>query len=245
MSRVSTAVRAGATQLRRTPLLVGLIVAGPAYVVTVFSWVAPSAPATVYVGEPVRTTLSAAFPALTTPMTAALLSGVAGLFLTGTVARPDGRLVLAGYRPREVVLARLGLLAGVSLVATTVSTAAMLVAFRPAHLAWFALGTALTALVYGLVGLVLGLVLDRVLGVYLILFGATVDLFVFQNPLATDPPATARLLPGHYLFEVTTAAAFGGAVPGGGDLAAGLVYLAALVGVATLSLRRIVGRPAP
>lgn len=237
MSRVLTAVRTGATELRRTPVLVGLLVAGPAYVVTVFTQVAPSGSATVYVGESVETSLSTAFLSFTTPMTAALLSGVAGLFLTGATASADGRLVVAGYRPLEVVLARLGLLAGVTAVATTVAVAVMWLVVRPAHLGWFVVGTALTALAYGLVGLVLGRLLDRVLGVYLILFGAMVDLFVFQNPLATDTPALARALPGHYPFAVTMEAVFLGSVTPL-DLAAAVAVLAALVGVATLSLRQ-------
>jgi len=69
-------------------------------------------------------------------------------------------------------------------------------------------GTALTALVYGMVRLLVGFLLDRLLGVSLILFGSMIDLFVFQNPLATDPLAVARLLPGHYPLQLVIEAGF-------------------------------------
>lgn len=214
MSRVGTALRGGVTTLRRTPVLVGLLAVAPAYVVGVFTLVAPAGRATVYVnGETVRTTLDAAFPAITTPMTAALVTGITGLFLMHTAANADARLVLAGYRAYQVVLARLGVVVVVSAVATAVSVGVMRTAFTPERLAWFMIGTLLTALVYGMIGVLVGLVLDRLPGVYLVLFGAMIDLFVFQNPLATDSPAVAVLLPGHYPLRVATAAAFAERVP--------------------------------
>ncbi|MFB6176840.1 MAG: ABC transporter permease, partial [Halobaculum sp.] len=212
MSRVGTALRSGGTELRRTPTLLALLIGAPAYGVGVFTLVAPEGPAVLHVGgETVRTTLPKAFPAFTTPMTAALLSGVSGLFLMET-ATADARLVVAGYRPFEVVLARLGLLAGISAVATGVSVGVMLTAFEPASLLWFLVGTELVALSYGTVGVLVGLLLDRLPGVYLILFGSMIDLFVFQNPLATDSPAAAALLPGHFPLRIAMAGGFDVAV---------------------------------
>lgn len=238
MTRVGTAVRTGAAELRRTPVLVALLVIAPAYVIYVFTAVAPEGPATVHVGEAtVRTTLPKAFPAFTTPMTAALLAGIAGLFLMDTAAAGDSRLVVAGYRAHQVVLARLGLVALVSLLAATVSTAVMWTAFQPAAPGRFLLATATTALVYGMVGLLVGLVLDRLVGVYVVLFGSMIDLFVFQNPLATEAPAFARLLPGHYPLRVAMAAAFSGD-PGMDAVAGAMAYLAVLTLLATLVFYR-------
>lgn len=209
MTRVGTAFRAGASELRRTPLLLALLVVAPAYVVGLFTLVAPSGPARVHVADRVvATTLPEAFPAFTTPMTAALLAGVAGLFLMQTAVEADARTVVAGYRPWEVVVARLGLVAAVSVIATTVSVAVMLTAFEPASLAVFLVGVLATAFVYGLVGVLAGVLLDRLSGVYVILFGAMLDLFVFQNPLATDTPALARFLPGHFPLRVAMAGGF-------------------------------------
>lgn len=213
MTRVGAALRSGATELRRTPLLLALLVVAPAYVIYLFTVVAPAGTAPVHVaGEVVRTPLASAFPAFTTPMTAALLTGITGLFVMGSSAAADARLVVAGYRAHQVVLARLGVLLAVAAVATGVSVGVMLTAFEPAHLAWFVVGTGLTAVVYGMVGVLAGVLLARITGVYVILFGSMIDLFVFQNPLATDSPEVAGLLPGHYPLRVTMEAAFAAGV---------------------------------
>lgn len=238
MTRVGTALWLGVKELRRTPLLLALLVVGPAYIIYVFTLVAPEGPAVVHLGEEtVRTTLPKAFPAFTTPMTAALLAGIAGLFLMQTAETADARLVVAGYRPSQVVLARLGLVFGVAVIATGVSVGVMVTAFQPERLGWFVLGTVLTALIYGVVGLLVGVVLNRLLGVYLILFGSMIDLFIFQNPLATDPPAVATVLPGHYPLQLAIQAGFTGNVALG-DVGLSLAYLTVLTGLAILGFYR-------
>jgi hypothetical protein len=233
MSRVGTALRSGARELRRTPLLLALLVFAPAYVIYLFTLVAPEGTAVVHIGEEVvRTPLNEAFPAFTTPMTAALLSGITGLFLMHSSAVADSRLVVAGYRAHQVILARLALLVGVAAVATGVSVGVMLTAFDPEQVGWFVLGTGLTALIYGMVGVLAGVLLARITGVYLILFGSMIDLFIFQNPLATDPPDTAQFLPGHYPLRVVMEAGFTGSV----ELSAigwTLLYLGGLTAIAT------------
>jgi ABC-2 type transport system permease protein len=234
MTRVGTALRLGMAELRRTPLLVALLIAGPAYVIYVFTLVAPDGPAIVHLGEgTVQTTLPKAFPAFTTPMTAALVSGIAGLFLMQTAATADSRLVVAGYRASQVVLARLGLLIGVAVVATGISVGVMLTAFQPEQLGWFLVGTALTAVIYGMVGLLVGVLLNRLLGVYVILFGSMIDLFIFQNPLASDPPSMAMWLPGHYPLRVVIDAGFTGSVSLG-DVGLTVAYLAVLTALASV-----------
>jgi hypothetical protein len=233
MTHVGAAFKCGATELRRTPLLLALLVFAPAYVIYVFTLVAPEGTAAVHLsGEVVRTPLADAFPAFTTPMTAALLSGTTGLFLMHSSAVADSRLVVAGYRAHQVVLARLCLLLGVAAIATTVSVGVMLTAFEPEHLGWFILGTGLTALVYGMVGVLSGVLLARITGVYLILFGSMIDLFIFQNPLATDPPAAAQFLPGHYPLRVAMEAGFTGTVEVA-SVGWTLLYLGILTSIAT------------
>jgi ABC-2 type transport system permease protein len=233
MTRTGAALRSGARELSRTPVLLALLVFAPAYVIYLFTLVAPDGTAVVHLSDQVvRTPLAEAFPAFTTPMTAALLSGITGLFLMHSSAVADSRLVVAGYRSHQVVLARLGVLLGVAVVATGVSVGVMLTAFEPDHLGWFVVGTGVTALVYGMVGVLAGVLLARITGVYLILFGSMVDLFIFQNPLATDPPVAARLLPGHYPLRVAMEAGFTGTV-GVASLGWTLLYLAVLTAVTT------------
>lgn len=236
MSRVATSLRMGARQYRRTPVLLALLVFLPAYVIGLFSLAAPDASVAFAVnGEPVQTSLSGAFPAFLTPMTAALFAGIAGLFVM-TSAESDRRLAVAGYRAHEVILARLGLVVGLSGLATVISVAIMWIAFTPSAPVVYVGAVWLTALVYGMVGVLVGTALDRLPGVYLVLFGTLVDLFLFQNPLATDPPAVATVLPGHFPVKLATAAGFAGTVDIGtllGALAAlGVVTLLATIGYA-------------
>lgn len=240
MTRVGAALRSGATELRRTPLLLALLVFAPAYVIYLFTLVAPEGTAVVHLGdEVVRTPLADAFPAFTTPMTAALLSGITGLFLMHSSAVADSRLVVAGYRAHQVVLSRLGLLVGVAAVATAVSVGVMLTAFSPEHVGWFVVGTGLTALVYGMVGVLAGVLLARITGVYLILFGSMIDLFIFQNPLATDSPDAAQLLPGHYPLRLAMEAGFTGTVETSAIVWT-LLYLGVLTAITTGAFYRAV-----
>lgn len=238
MTRTTTAVRSGTRELRRTPVLLALLAFAPAYLVGLFTYVAPDQPAVVRLtDETVRVTLTEVLPAFTTPLTAALLSGIAGLFLMDAAAEADARLAVAGYRAHQVVLARVGLLVGISTIASAVSVGVMLTAFDPDHPAWFALSTVLAALLYGVVGVLAGLLLDRLPGVYLVMFATTVDLFLFQNPLATDRPPVAEWLPGHFPMRLAMDAGFAGSVTVS-DLAWALAYLAALTALATLAFHR-------
>lgn len=240
VGRIAAVVRLGARQFRRTPVLLALLVVLPAYMVGVFTVVAPDDRAVVHLTDgTVRAALTTVLPAFTTPMVAALLSAVAGLFLMQSTADADGRLAVAGYRAGEVVLARLALVAGVSLVASAVAVGAALLAFTPKSPAWYAAATVLTALLYGMVGVLVGVLLDRLPGVYLVMFGSVVDLFLFQNPLATDTRAAAELLPGHYPLRLAMDAAFAGRVePAHAGWA--LVALAVLTAAATGAFYRSV-----
>lgn len=125
----------------------------------------------------------------------------------------DARLAIAGYRPHQIVLARLGLLSAVGILVAVVATITLLLTgFMPDRLGWFVFATLLVALIYGLIGVLAGTVLDTLSGVYLLLFVPMIDLFLFQNPLATETPAVATYLPGHYPLALTIDAAFTGTV---------------------------------
>lgn len=217
MTRITRMLGAGLRELTRTPVLVVLLFFLPAYLVGVFTFVAPDVPVALQLpdGTTSRVSLTDAMPTFITPMAAALLTAITGLFVMRSSTRADARLVLAGYEPYQVALARLGLLSLVGGLATVFAVEGLgIVAYVPEEVALFYAATLLTALVYGALGMLAGILLDRLAGVYLILFGAIVDLFVFQNPIAKDPPAAAVLLPGHYPMELAMAAGFSQSVPG-------------------------------
>src|SRR3546814_7686857 len=57
------------------------------------------------------------------PVTSAFLAGLMGLFIVTGSAAGDRRLVLAGYRPREVLAGRLGVISAATVVTVTAAVA--------------------------------------------------------------------------------------------------------------------------
>lgn len=202
----------------RTPVLLVLLVVLPAYAIGVFRWVAPETAVALHLasGETVTAVgVTDAIGALMVPLSCAFVGGFAGLFVMQTTRNGDRRLVLSGYRPSQVVAARLSLLCVVGGMCTLISVVTLIVAgFTPELLGWFALGTLLTALVYGCIGALLGSVLDTLSSVYLLLFGPMIDLFLFQNPLARETSVGAGFLPGHFPLALVMDSAFTAQVSG-------------------------------
>jgi hypothetical protein len=227
--RTLTALAMGVREYRRMPVLLALMAGLPAYLILVFGALIPDSPVPVAVpGEGTQTApLVDVYVAMFTPMVAGLVGAIAGLFLLRATREADSRLVIAGYRPRELLLARAGLLGAIGLFVTVVAVGvALTTSLQVAHLGWFAVATLLGALSYGFCGVLAGLVFDRLAGVYVVLFGSMIDLFVFQNPMVADRAAAASLLPGHVPIQLAIDAAFGSV--DAGLAAAGLLVLAAL-----------------
>jgi hypothetical protein len=237
-SRVRAALGVGGREYVRTPLLLALLVFLPAYFVAVLVRVVPDGSVPVELPSGSTTApLADAFAVTMAPMAAALVTGIAGLFLMHSAREADGRLALAGFRAPELVAGRLGLLGGVAGAVTGVATAVTLVFVSPENLGWFVAGAGLVAVIYGMVGILAGIALDRLPGVYLLLFGPTLDLFLFQNPTVLDPHPVSALLPSHYGMSLAVAGGFGGS----GSLetvALGLAYLLGLGLLAALALYR-------
>lgn len=214
MTRVGTAVRMGAREYRRTPTLLVLLVLLPAYAIGVFTQVVPDHPVALHLAgdEIVHADLPAVVTVLMTPTVSALAAGITGLFVMRSTADADGRLVVTGYSPAQVVLARFCLLAGVSVAVSGVSMAMASVAVTPEYPALFFVGTVLAALVYSSVGILVGSLLSELAGVYVVLFGTLVDVFLFQNPLATEETALATIAPSHFPLSLAMDAGFGDTV---------------------------------
>jgi ABC-2 type transport system permease protein len=211
-SRRSTALAAFASGVReyaRTPVLLALFVFLPAYLIGAFTRLVPATTAPLDVpGGGTRTVeLASVYAVFMVPLVGALVGALAGVFLMQTARDADARLVVAGANPASVLLARFGLLAVVGTVVAGVSVGAAATVFVPERPLVLAGATLLAALVYGLLGVLAGLVVDRLAGVYLALFGTMLDIFLVQNPLA-DPPDYAALLPGHAPVELAVDAGF-------------------------------------
>ena len=209
---VRAGVGASLRTYARTPVLLALLVVLPSYVLGVFGWLLPETTVAVSLsgGETVRAAMSTVYLVLLTPMTGALVGGIAGLFLLQSTRETDERLVVAGFSPGSVVAARLGvvLLVGVLVTAVTVGVAGTMLS--PEANWAFALATLVATVSYALLGVLVGLVVGLLAGVYLVLFGTMIDLFLLQNPLATDTPALAGWLPGNPPIEMALDATFTG-----------------------------------
>ena len=207
--RITTALPMGVREFRRTPVLLGLLAVLPVYWIGAFMYIVPdtAVPMTI-AGGSVSVALPDLVAALLTPVTATLLSGIVGLFLMQSSKAADDRLHLAGYRSYELIVSRVGLLAVGGFVVATVCLAVVLVSFTPVSLLGFIGATVLSALIYGVIGVIVGMTLDTLAGVYVMLFTPMVDMFIFQNPMAIDSPPWVQVLPGHFVMKATMDAAF-------------------------------------
>jgi hypothetical protein len=199
----------GIKEFGRTPILLALLVVLPAYYIGAMMYIVPTTKLPVTIaGERTTVGLTELIGVLMTPLTAGLLAGIVGLFVMQSSKAADDRLRLAGYRSRDLIVSRVSLLAAGGIVVSTLSLVVVLVGFVPTSIPAFVAATVLTALTYGVFGVIVGVSLDRLSGVYVMLFAPYVDLLLFQNPLSTEPSTWATVLPGHFAMEAVLDAAF-------------------------------------
>jgi hypothetical protein len=223
----------GLREYARTPVLLALLTVMPVYFVGVFTVLLPASDIPVTVPGEGRQVLPVAdvYGVLLVPLIAGLIGGIAGLFLMQAAREADARLVLAGYRARQVVLARFGLLAVASALATAVSLGVLAPSFVPERPLAVAAAGVLAGLTYGLVGMLVGLLAGKLAGVYAMLFVPMLDVFFLQNPTASDSAAVASFLPGDAVVELALDAGFSADVALH-PLGRGLALLAVVVALA-------------
>ena len=128
----------------------------------------------------------------------------------------DRRLVVAGFRPREVLVGHLGVVAGAAVLISAVSLAVSAAWISPQQWAVYAGADLLIALTYAMIGMLLGPLTGRLGGLYLILLLTLVDVgygqTVMYNPI---PPAWGAFLPargaGRLLIDGAFSPGFAGA----------------------------------
>lgn len=242
-ARTRTATVMAFRDQRRRPLVLILIVLVPVYVIL---WsVAETKPTPRTIGLPggewVTTTMKALHGPGMAGLMIAFLAALIGVFVTHSALQGDRRLVLAGFRAREAVIARVLVMTAATLLAVAVSAAIMAIVFTPAS--WLPVLGALVlmGLVYSSIGALVGALMDKLPATYLILFLIMTDLGVVQSPMFHATPVQfAWLLPGYPLDRVLYAGAFGGGFHATGDLLLALGWLAALGAAVYVVLRRAV-----
>jgi hypothetical protein len=245
LARLRAGLRYGFREYRRNVVLWVLLVGLPVYFITVSMATTPDDPMPVEVvegGSPVIQVLpmSDLHGAIMVAITVAFLAALAGLFVVTGSVQGDRRLELAGFRSREVLGARLGIVAFATMLTTVVSLAVTAFGFQPRSWSVFALGTVLTALTYAMLGVLIGPLVGRLGGLYLMILLPFIDGGVAQNPMFdAAPPAWAGVMPSHGAVRVLLDGAFTGSFDETGALALALGWLVAVTAAAAIVFRRL------
>jgi hypothetical protein len=122
------------------------------------------------------------------------------------------RLILCGYRPSELLAAKLSVLLFVIILISLFVALMLPLFFRPQRFLLTMMAFALGGFVYGCYGLLVGALCRRELeGILLIVLLANIDVGWLQNPtFYTDAQNTAiiRYLPAHFPSQASMIAAF-------------------------------------
>ncbi len=173
------------------------------------------------------------------PITSAFLAGLTGLFVVTGSADGDRRLVLAGFRPREVLAGRLGVVAAATVLTTAVAVAVSGAWYPPRQWVVFAAANLLIALTYAMLGVLVGPLTGRIGGLYLMLLLAFIDVGLGQSVmLPAGPPAWGAYLPARGASRVMIDGAFTEHFDQSGYLLLGLAWLLALTTAAGHVFRR-------
>lgn len=169
----------------------------------------------------------------------AFLSGVLGLFQIISAVQADERLQLCGYSRGELFVTRLATVVAASLLVAAVSLVvlAYTVTIEAPIIAFTALAAA--ALVYGLIGMLVGAVLPRALeGSLVLVFLVDADDFLSSGMVDIDTGVIEAfpLYHPHNFFQT----AVDGSLAGGHALATG-AYLLALLAVVGVVYVRLTG----
>jgi hypothetical protein len=243
-SRTATATAMAFRDQRRRPLVLILLVIVPAYVIT--KSVAETQATPRRIGLPgnvwVTTTMRALHGPGMAEISVAFVAALLGVFVMQSALAGDRRLVLAGFRAREAVLARLAVLITATGVVVAVSVVVTALFFTPASWGPLIGALVLIGLIFAAIGALAGALLDKLAATYVILFLVMTDLGVVQSPMFHATPGRfAVLFPGYGPTRVMLDGGFSHAFDAGGELALALGWLIALAIAVYVLLRRAVG----
>jgi hypothetical protein len=213
-ARTWTGLRHAWKEYRRNVALWVLLVGLPLFFISLSIAVTPDAPAPVEIVETGQTGISIlsmtdVHGAIMVAITVAFLAGLAGLFVVLGSAEGDRRLVLAGYKPREVLISRLGVIALAAVLVSAVSLAVTAASFQPEVWITFAAATLAVAVTYALIGVVVGPLVGRLGGLYMMFLLPFLDVGLAQNVMFdAAPPSWAAWMPAHGAVRVLIDGAF-------------------------------------
>ncbi|MCB2411552.1 ABC transporter permease [Demequina sp. TTPB684] len=247
-ARLATGLRYAWREYRRNLALWVLLVVVPLIFISLSFAITPDDPTPVELAEGGRRTLSMlslidVHGAVMVSITVAFLAGLAGLFVVLGSAEADRRLVIAGFRTREVLVSRLGVIALAAVLVTGVSLAVTAVSFTPRVWFTFTLATLAIAVTYAMIGVVIGPLVGRLGGLYLMFLLPFIDLGLAQNIMFdAAPPAWASWLPGYGAVRVLVDGAFTPTFDETTGLLIALAWLVGIIAVAVGAFHRVAAR---
>lgn len=213
-ARTRAGLRYAWREYRRNIALWVLLIGVPASFISLSIAATPDDPAPVELvenGQRAISILSMAdiHGAIMVPITVAFLAGLAGLFVVLGSAQGDRRLVLAGFKPREVLASRLGVIILAASLVSAVSLAVTSASLQPEAWLIFALATLVVAVTYALIGVVIGPLFGKLGGLYLMILLPFIDVGLAQNVMFdAAPPSWGKWMPGHGAVRVLIDSAF-------------------------------------
>jgi len=192
--QLAAAVRMGWRDCWRNPVLWALLAVVPAVFILLSDWITPHGSTPVLLNEGGRRVTEMLDPAhmhaaTMAPIGVASLATLAGLFVIVDAGVGDRRLALAGMRAGVVLTARLAVVVLAALLATAVSLAVTAIVFDAHQWAVYTAATALAAVTYGLLGVLLGAVFGKVSGVFIAFLIPFLDIGIGQSPMLRGEPA--------------------------------------------------------
>ena len=233
-SRTWTGLRHAWKEYRRNIALWVLLVGLPLFFITLSIAVTPDDPAPVELVENGQISISIlsmidVHGAMMVAITVAFLAGLAGLFVVLGSLEGDRRLVLAGFKPREVLASRLGVITLAALLVSAVSLAVTAASFEPSVWVTFAAATIAVSLTYALIGVLVGPLVGRIGGLYLMFLLPFLDVGLAQNIMFdAAPPSWAAWMPAHGATRVLVDGAFTSSFDEPGGLVLALAWLLGL-----------------
>ncbi len=244
-ARLRVGLDAAWREYRRNLALWVLLVGLPVFFITLSIATTPDDPAPVELAEAGRRAITAlsmvdVHGAVMVAITVAFLAGLAGLFVVLGSAEADRRLVIAGFRPREVLAARLGVIVLAAVLVSVVSLAVTSVSFTPQVWSTVALATIAIAVTYAMIGVVIGPLVGRLGGLYLMFLLPFLDVGLAQNVMFdAAPPSWGTWMPAHGATRVLIDGAFTASFDETTGLLIGLGWLAAITTVAVAVFHRL------
>lgn len=175
-------------------------------------------------------------------VTTAFLAGLTGLFVITGSTSGDRRLVIAGFRPSEVLVGRLGVITLATVVTTAIAVTVSAFWYAPQQWIVFIAANLLIALTYAMIGVLIGPLTGRLGGLYLILLLAFIDVGLGQSVMfPAGPPAWGAFLPARGASRVIIDGALTNRFDQLGYLLLSLAWLTAITAGTIIVFRRRLG----